>query len=174
MRISDWSSDVCSSDLADAAIDEAAEAVVIRTIRVDVVVRTATTDEDERRQVRTIAEGVEQIGAECVVVEVGTQLLAGFDGFRRTVQFITETVFTLMTEQHVHATAVLGIGQAETAILVRIQIEALDAHVVRRRQLRAFRGGRFAARAIAARAAGRSGEQTSELQSLMRNLSAVL
>src|SRR3546814_13441344 len=89
MRISDWSSDVCSSDLA----------VVIRTIRVDVVVRTATTDEDERRQVRTIAEGVEQIGAECVVVEVGTQLLAGFDGFRRTVQFITETVFTLMTEQ---------------------------------------------------------------------------
>src|SRR3546814_3712299 len=111
MRISDWSSDLCSSDL---------------TIRVDVVVRTATTDEDERRQVRTIAEGVEQIGAECVVVEVGTQLLAGFDGFRRTVQFITETVFTLMTEQHVHATAVLGIGQrseehtSELQSLIRI------------------------------------------------------
>src|SRR3546814_16974094 len=81
-----------TGDQADAAIDEAAEAVVIRTIRVDVVVRTTTTDEDERRQVRTIAEGVEQIGAECVVVEVGTQLLAGFDGFRRTVQFIPETV----------------------------------------------------------------------------------
>src|SRR3546814_13834379 len=133
MRISDWSSDLCSSDL---------------TIRVDVVVRTATTDEDERRQVRTIAEGVEQIGAECVVVEVGTQLLAGFDGFRRTVQFITETVFTLMTDQHVHATAVLGIGQAENATLVRTQVEALDADVVRRRQLVAFRGGSFDSTAI--------------------------
>src|SRR3546814_7530093 len=39
-----------TGDQADAAIDEAAEAVVIRTIRVDVVVRTTTTDEDERRQ----------------------------------------------------------------------------------------------------------------------------
>src|SRR3546814_2342084 len=73
-----------TGDQADAAIDEAAEAVVIRTIRVDVVVRTATTDEDERRQVRTIAEGVEQIGAECGVVEVGTQLIAGFDGDRKS------------------------------------------------------------------------------------------
>src|SRR3546814_16409725 len=51
-----------TGDQADAAIDEAAEAVVIRTIRVDVVVRTTTTDADERRPVRTIAEGVETIG----------------------------------------------------------------------------------------------------------------
>src|SRR3546814_6407461 len=61
MRISDWSSDVCSSDLLDAAVSRVVDGVMGEAVDIDIAVELAI---DAREQIERSEE--RRVGKECV------------------------------------------------------------------------------------------------------------